>query len=126
MKTTLINSVILAEDYQGMIDWYKMVFDLEVLIEISDDYNYTELGQEKRVVIGLTKASELKKKVNTKRDSYAIPQFYVGDMKLVMERATSTGGSVIYGPEEDDGFLYGTITDMEGNEIWIIEEKGSE
>ncbi len=123
MKTTLHNIVILAENYPALVEWYKKVFHLDVLLEEASSYHYTELGQDKKVIVGLTPAKEVEHTPTPKRNNSALLQVSTSDIAAVNQNVATYGGEVIFGPRKDEeyDFQYGAIRDIEGNEIWLVE-----
>ena len=60
MEVTLINSVILAENYEKLVEWYIKTLDLEVKLKVDKDYHYTDLAQAGKLVVGICPAEEMK------------------------------------------------------------------
>ena len=63
VKLELMNTVLLAEDYARMRDWYLAALDLELKAEWTESYHYSELAREGRLVIGIAPKAESKKHV---------------------------------------------------------------
>jgi predicted enzyme related to lactoylglutathione lyase len=122
MKTMLINTVVLAEDYELIRDWYCRIFDLEILLELDKDYHYSDLGQGEHIILGIARADEMDKVVGKKHSSYVLPQLMVAELDSVISKVQETGCKIIVGPLKDELYYYATIRDPEGNEIWLIEK----
>jgi predicted enzyme related to lactoylglutathione lyase len=123
MKVNLSNVVVLANDYQLLIKWYRDVFELDKMYDVSDEYHYTELGQNGNIIFGIARADEMGKKPVAEHNNFSYAQVAVGDIKLLMSNTEKAGGKVLFGPSEEENFYYGGISDPEGNEIWVIEDK---
>ena len=53
-----------------------------------------------------------------------ILQIATNDLKILFNKIKNNGGSILFGPSYDigDKYWYGSIADIEGNEIWVIDE----
>ncbi len=124
MKVTLVNSVIFAENYEKLIKWYMDTFDLEITSKTEEDYNYTDLGQSGRTYIGIAKAEEMGAKPTTPRNNSVIIQLSVSDISELFDKVKNSEGKILFGPsvEKKEGFRYGGLEDIEGNQIWVIEK----
>ena len=62
--------------------------------------------------------------VNVNRVVCIVLQFEVDDLPAFIESFKERGGTVIFGPsfDKDDGFWYGAIADLEGNQIWLVDK----
>lgn len=125
MEVKWLNVVVLCDDYKAQVEWYKNTFDLKVLMEETGAYSYTELGHDKNhVIVGLTPAKEMEHKPSSPRNNSTFLQLKVKDMEKLYENVKANKGKIIFGikTEEKYNFKYGSIADLEGNEIWVIEE----
>lgn len=120
----LVNTVILADDYDKLVLWYKKTLALDVTIVVSEGYHYTGLGLNGKEVIGIADAKEMDCKPSKPRNNNVFLQLYVKDIKSIFEKAKNNGGEAL-GPyfDEKDKFYFGTIKDVEGNAIWVVESK---
>ena len=125
MKLKLLNVVVFAEKYEDLVKWYKDTFNLEIILQENGAYHYTELGIEQRVIVGITPAEELKHIPNKSKNNSCVMQLEVSDIKELFKNVTAKGGTILFGPsfENHNKFYYGGISDIEGNQIWITEEK---
>jgi len=125
MEVRWLNVVVFCEDYEAQIRWYKDTFELKELSRESGPYNYVELGHDKdHVIVGLTPAKEMKHLPTKPRNNTTILQLKVKDMETLFEKVKANKGTIRFGIQKDEkyDFLYGSICDLEGNEIWAIEE----
>lgn len=124
MNISLTNTVILAEDYEKLVAWYKKTLELDVTISVSEGYHFTGLGLNGKEVIGIADAKEMDAKPSKPRNNNVFLQLYVLDIKAIFEKAKNNGGEAL-GPyfDDKDKFYFGTIKDVEGNAIWIVETK---
>ena len=120
----LLNIVILAENYQELVGWYKNVLSLDTLLEEKGEYHYTELGFEKKVILGITPASEVKHTPAVPRNNSSLLQIEVSDIEALFNDIRTNKGKILFGPstEVKYGFRYGGFADIEGNEVWVVEE----
>lgn len=127
MEVKLLNVVVLCDDYESQVNWYKNTFELKELLKESDTYNYVELGQDEHVIVGLTPANEMEHIPAQPRNNSTLLQITVKDMEALYENVKAQGGKIIFGPsfQKKYNFKYGAIADLEGNQIWVIEELGS-
>ncbi|MBC8384435.1 MAG: hypothetical protein H8E57_02825 [Candidatus Cloacimonetes bacterium] len=125
MEVKLINGIVLAEKYNELVNWYMETFKLEKKVSISEDYHYTELASEGKIILGIADAEEMKIKPVHPRSNTVVIQIAVHDISFLFQIVKATGGKVLFGPtkDEENDFTYGGIADMEGNEIWVIEEQ---
>ncbi|MEL6989297.1 MAG: hypothetical protein AAGK97_15910 [Bacteroidota bacterium] len=59
MLVKLLNIVVFAENYKALVNWYKDVLNLEELTKEEGVYNYTELGFDKKVIVGIAPVNEI-------------------------------------------------------------------
>ena len=127
MKVRLVNAVILAKNYLKLVEWYKKVLNLQVLLTINKDYHYTELGQENEIIIGIAVAKEMgrtdEEHIETHiSQSHVVIQIKVSDILELFEKVTGNSGKILFGPSVEDDYQYGAFADIEGNEIWVVEK----
>lgn len=122
MKTKLLNAVMTVNDYEGTIEWYQSIFDLDIIHQDSGAYHYTELGQNGQNIVGIAKADEMDHKPTNPKNNSCVLQVQVEDIEELYERVKKAQTEIRFGPskEEKSNFAYGAISDPEGNEIWII------
>lgn len=123
MKLKLLNVVLLAEDYPKLVNWYIKALGLEIQEEWTENYHYAELSYDKQLVVGITPAKEVDMNPPKPRNNAAIMQLAVSDIQAFLNRIAEHGGTLIFGPsfEESEGFYYGAVNDIEGNQIWVIQ-----
>lgn len=122
MKTSLINAVILAEDYDKLVDWYIRIFTLDVKHKVDKNYHYTELAQDEQVILGIANTKEMGVIPTKPRNNSVIVQIKVSNIHELFDRIKGTG-KVLFGPTEDkdEDIVYGGIADPEGNQVWLVE-----
>lgn len=125
MNLNLLYPIILAEGYEKLTDWYIKTFDLTVKYKVEGNENYTVLEYSGQAVVGIAIAREMGVKPSVPRNNTAIIQFSVSDINMLFERVSEAGGKILFGPsaDEKEGYLYGGLLDIEGNQIWVVEEK---
>ena len=122
MKYELFNSVLLAEDYTRLRDWYIAALGLELEKEWTEDYHYAELTRDGRRVVGIADCKEMKVEPHRERRSTTLMQLCTDDIEALFAGVKEHGGTV-HGPsyEEKEKFRYGSFTDIEGNDVWVVE-----
>ena len=123
MEVEPIPSVIMAEDYKALVNWYQEVLGLEVKLRKDQDYHYTDLAHNGKLIVGLCPASEMGHLPTTPRNNSLALHILVSDIEALFEKVAASGGKVLHGPAVDkhEGFKFGNFADPEGNEVWVIE-----
>jgi len=127
MKTSLINAVVLAEDYDKLVAWYIKTFSLDIAQKVEKGYYYTELAQDGYMILGIAKTKEMGVTPTRPKNNSVIIQLKVSNIRELFARVKNSG-KVLFGPskDKDGGFRYGGIADPEGNQIWVVERKNDE
>ncbi|MHC4550308.1 MAG: VOC family protein [Planctomycetota bacterium] len=122
MKLELFNTVLLAENYARMRDWYIAALDLELRQEWTEDYHYAELVRDGRLVVGIADTKEMGVEPYDPRRNSTLMQLAVDDIEALFARVKEHGGET-QGPnyEEKEKFRFGGFTDPEGNTVWVVE-----
>ena len=123
MKLKVRNTVLFAEDYSVLVEWYKRVFKLAILYENTKGYHYTELGIDGQIIVGISPAKEMDHSPNKPKNNSMVLQLEVDDLKSLLKLIENSGGEILFGPdlEKAENFLYAGAKDLEGNELWFIE-----
>lgn len=123
MDVTLINSVIMAQDYETLVEWYRETLELDIKLKVDKDYKYTDLAKNGKLVIGFAQAEEKDYVPTRNKNNTMIMQISVSDIHLLFERIKNSGGTIMFGPSVDrnEGFKFGAFKDIEGNQVWVIE-----
>jgi predicted enzyme related to lactoylglutathione lyase len=123
MSIRLLNAYILAENFDKLVSWYIDTFSLEKGLTSEEDYHSTELTKNGKFVIAFAEANEMGVKPAIPRNNTVVVQFVVSDVAECLEGVKNGGGKVLFGPSFDKtgGFYYGGFSDIEGNQIWIVQ-----
>ncbi|MCW3984822.1 MAG: hypothetical protein NWE91_00175 [Candidatus Bathyarchaeota archaeon] len=126
MKINLLNPMILAENYEELAEWYEKTFDLAIKTRVEEGEEYMELGAPSKILFGFARAKEMGVKPSTPRNNTVIIQLSVNDINELFDKVKKAGGKILFGPsiDEEEGYLYGGLADIEGNQIWVIEKRG--
>ena len=126
MKINLLNPMILAENYEELAEWYEKTFDLAIKTRVEEGEEHMELGTPSKILFGFARAKEMGVKPSTPRNNAVIIQLSVNDINELFDKVEKTGGKILFGPSisEEEGYLYGGLADIEGNQIWVIERRG--
>ena len=118
-------SVILADDFQALVDWYQRVLGFKAIQLFEGDYHYCNLENENGIQLGITSAKEMGVNPNDRKNNTVVLQFQVADVKGFLEHVGDNGGKITSGPSLDkkDDFWFGGFPDLEGNPFWIVDEK---
>ena len=122
MKLQLLNTVLLAEDYAAMRDWYVAALGLTLKQEWTEDYHYAELVRDGRLVIGIADTKEMGVEPHRPRRNSTVMQLAVDDIEALFASVREHGGTT-QGPsyEEKEKFRFGSFSDPEGNNVWVVE-----
>jgi len=122
LRLELLNTVVLAEDYARLRDWYIHALELELRKEWTEDYRYAELVRDGKYVVGIAAANEMRVEPYHPRRNTAVMQLQTDDIETLFVRVKEQGGEV-HGPsyEAKEKFHYGSFRDPEGNEVWVVQ-----
>ncbi|MEM7032286.1 MAG: VOC family protein [Chloroflexota bacterium] len=117
-------TVIFAENFQALVDWYVRVLDFKVSRLVEDDYHYCNLENEAGIQIGIADAEEMGIKPIDRKHNTVVLQFQVDDVQALFDHLVVQGGQVAFGPSFDKEyeFWFGGFQDLEGNTIWVVDE----
>ena len=123
MEISLINAVILAQDYEKLVNWYKETLELEIKLQVDKDYHYTDLAEGGKLVVGICPAKEMKHTPSTPRNNSVALQISVSDIEDLFTKVKENKGTILAGPSVDknEGFRFGAFVDIEGNPVWVME-----
>ncbi len=117
-------TVILAEDYETMVAWYRDILGFKVTTQFEDEFHYCNLVTPSGIAIGIASAEEMGVKPTDRSKNTVLLQFEVDDVKAFFEHLKQSGGVITFGPShsEKDDFWYGGFNDPEGNPIWVVDK----
>ena len=122
-------TVIVAKNYQSLIDWYINNLNFKIINNFPD-IKYCYLETDSGIKIGIADMEELIKSTPANKPlskrvmNTVILQICTNDLQSLFKKIKNNGGSVLFGPSYDEGdkFWFGSFTDIEGNEIWVVDE----
>ena len=117
-------TVLVAKNYQSLIDWYVDNLNFKIVYN-NLDIKYCSLATDSGIKIGIADMEQMGNENYSKRImNTVILQICTNDLKKLFKRIKNNGDSVLFGPSYDEGdkYWYGSITDIEGNEIWVVDE----
>lgn len=116
-------AVILAEDFDALVAWYRDVLGFELIKRFEGEYHYANLETATGIKLGIAKASEMKVTPADRSQNTVILQYRAEDVSALLERVSQRGGAVQFGPSfnEKDQFWYGAFSDLEGNRSWVVD-----
>ena len=116
--------VLVAKKHQSLIDWYVNNLNFKIVYN-NLDIKYCSLATDSGIKIGIADMESLDNESYSKRImNTVILQIATNDLKKLFKKIKNNGGSILFGPSYDEGdkYWYGSVTDIEGNEIWVIDE----
>lgn len=124
MKLKQIESVIFAEKWSRLIDWYVEVLGFEIEMRVETDYHYCVLKHTDGAQLGIADAKEMSVDPRNRPNNSVLLQFQVPDVKALLAHISEQGGSTTFGPSFDkqDEFWFGGFNDLEGNPFWVVDE----
>jgi predicted enzyme related to lactoylglutathione lyase len=124
MKLDPRESVILAEDFRAVVDWYQRVLGFKVTRLVESDYHYCNLENESGIRLGIAAAKEMGVNPIDRKSNTVVLQFQVADVQGFLENVREKGGDITFGPSLDkkEGFWFGGFSDLEGNPFWVVDE----
>ena len=117
-------TVLVAKNYQSLIDWYVDNLNFKIVYN-NLDIKYCSLETDSGIKIGIAEMKSLGNESYSKRImNTVILQIATNDLKILFKKIKNNGGSILFDPSYDEGdkYWYGSVTDSEGNEIWVIDE----
>ena len=116
--------VVLAQDFYALIEWYERVLGFQRVQLIDDAYRYAILEVPGKIRIGFGEAKQMGIEAPNPTHGTVRLQWEVQPLEAFMEAFQAQSGTVVFGPSRDaaDGYMYGAIRDIEGNEIWLVDE----
>lgn len=124
MQIRARESVILAEDYEGLVAWYQAALGFRVLQQFSEGYSYANLATETGIQIGIGSLKEMGNEAPNRGTNTVLLQVEVDDVAAFFEHLAAHAGEVLFGPSFDEkgGFWFGGFADPEGNPWWVVDK----
>lgn len=125
MKARLDVPVVLANDYDKLVSWYSSAMPLQIGQRVTEGYHYTCFVNSGKGVLGIADAKEMGVTPREPRENTVIVQLVVSDIFSLFAEIEKRGGTVLFGPKTDEASddYYGGFLDIEGNQIWVSENK---
>ena len=116
-------AVILAEDFDALVQWYCDVLAFTVTKRFDDGIHYCNLENSAGIKLGIALASEMQVTLAYRLQNSVVLQFEVDDVQSFFEHITKHGGSVTgkASYNKKDEFWFGSFADPEGNPFWVID-----
>lgn len=125
MKAVLDTPVILADDYEKLVNWYREAMPFEIADVISEGYHYTTFKNSENRVLGIADAREMGVEPRERKANTVVYQIIVSDIHALFSTVEERGARILFGPKVDSGSdcWYGGFLDIEGNQVWVTEDK---
>lgn len=102
-----------TENWQSMLDWYREVLGLRVLVRVVDDgYALLEAGESRLALLARTSAGEASRRISL--------AFEVPDVSQICARLESLGAPVTHPARDKEGLRETNTTDPDGNRIRLF------
>ena len=111
--------VLLARDFNRLVDWYVATLGFGVVQRI-EDLPYANLETEGGLRIGIGSAPP----DIPSAECTIVPQLETTDVPALLQKIQAAGGR-IDGPMRDPqhGFLFGSFQDPERNTWWVVDDR---
>ena len=91
MQVELINTVVLAENFTELRDWYASVLDLEIrTVESEEEYDYAELMSGTSCILGIADAKQMGAEPQSPRQNTTFAQLCVPEIHELFETSART------------------------------------
>jgi len=117
--------VILADDFEALVAWYRDVLGFQVTKQFDEKYHYANLETASGIKLGIASAEEMGVTPGDRNRNTVVFQFAVENVKDFFAHVAANAGRATFGPafNEKDEFWYGGIADPEGNPCWVVDMK---
>jgi len=118
-------TVVLADDYDGLVKWYRDVLGFRVIRLFDDGFHYCNLETASGIKVGIALASEMGVTSTDRGAQRVILQFEVDDVREFFATIEGAGGTIVHPAtfNEQDRFWFGAIADPEGNQCWVVDSQ---
>ena len=116
-------TVIMADDFHGLVEWYRDVLGFKVTQLFTNGSHYANMATSTGIEIGIALVTEIGIEPGNRTNNTVVLQIEVDDLPAFFEYIKETKGGVAFGPSfnEKDEFWFGSIADPEGNQIWVVD-----
>ena len=124
IKLKTRETVILAQNFNVLIAWYKNTLGFKITKLFKDDYHYCNLESNSGLRIGIADAGEMGINPNNSENNTVIMQFEVDDLQTFFKYLKENTATITGGPSYDEKgkFWFGSFLDIEGNPFWVVDK----
>ena len=117
-------TVILADDFKTLVDWYHEVLGFEVSKLFEDGFHYANLITSTGIRIGIADAKEMGVEPGDRSRNTVVVQIEADSVQDLFAHLRARGATITSGPSQDAdvGFWFGSFADPEGNPIWVVDK----
>ncbi len=102
-----------TENWDALVEWYREVLGLRVLVRVIDDgYALLEAGETRLALLSRSSAGEAAARVSL--------AFEVKDVRKICARIKAAGSSVTYPRRDQEGLREANTLDPDGNRIRLF------
>jgi predicted enzyme related to lactoylglutathione lyase len=115
--------VILAEDFDRLVAWYRDVLGFDVVRLFEDQFHFCNLETSSGIRLGIGLASEMGVVPGDRQHNTVVFQIEVDDVRGLFEFLEENGATITGGPSFDEQmkFWFGSFADPEGNPVWVVD-----
>ena len=117
-------SIILAEDFEGLVRWYREVLVFKVTSIFEDGFHFANMATESGIRIGIGSAKEMGVEPRDRARATVLLQVETEDVRALLKQVTSLGGAsnMPASYNKTDDFWFGGFADPEGNPWWVVDK----
>ena len=117
-------SVILADNFEAQVKWYRETLGFKQTDLFEDDYHFANLETESGIKLGIGSAKEMGVEPQDRSKTTILLQFEVDDLAEYFEYLATSGAKILFGPsfEKKGQFWFGGFADPEGNPWWVVDK----
>ena len=115
--------VILADDFDLLVAWYRDVLGFEVVRFFNDAFQFANLETSTGIRLGIGSAAEAGVVPGDRQHNTVVLQIEVDDVGGLLDHLEQNGATITGGPSFDKQlkFWFGSFSDPEGNPVWVVD-----
>ena len=116
--------VILADDFDLLVGWYRDVLGFDVVRFFNDTFQFANLETSTGIRLGIGSAVEMGVVPADRQQNTVVFQIEVDDVRGLFAHLEQNGATITGGPSFDEQmkFWFGSFADPEGNPVWVVDK----